>query len=395
MPRENLKKKNAFWSRLSVGITLFATPGASIWSNGIQQNIAFLAQTLLRSPAVGRVFFLNGGNTDSFPPDLEFAGLSVPLVRPQDVTHDLDVVIEMGAVLSEEWMRHAHACGVRFVSFGVGHSYNAACEGILFEGKEGVFLTDPSLRVESWVLPQYEENCAHLLRTLTQRPVVAMPHIWSPYFLELRINASAGAETAFGFVPRRADGASRSWRVGIFEPNLSVAKNCAIPMLVCEHAYRTNPQSISGMMVMNSFHMKEHATFLRFALGLELTRQHRATYEPRLQFSDAMMRQKLDAVVSHHSENGQNYLYYDALYGGYPLIHNSPFLQEAGQGFYYPEFSAVEGGEALLRAWRQPPEFWQDYRRKASDYLGTLAPEHPENVRIFTERLLHVAGRAA
>jgi hypothetical protein len=380
---------------LNVGITLFATPGADVWSNGIQQNIAFLAQLLLRSPAVEQVFFLNGGDADFLPPNLEFGRLSVPFVRPQDVTHDLDVVIEMGAVLPDTWMRHAYACGVRFVSFGVGHSYNALCEAVVFDGREGIFLTDPSLRVESWVLPQYEGNCAHLMRTLTRRPVISMPHIWSPYFLESRVAASVGAETAFGFAPRRGGAASKSWRVGIFEPNLSVAKNCAIPMLVCEHAYRRSPESIAGMMVMNSFHMKEHPTFLRFALQLELTRQHRATYEPRVQFSDAMMHQKLDAVVSHHSENAQNYLYYDALYGGYPLIHNSPFLREAGQGFYYSEFSPGEGGEALLHAWRQPAEFWQDYRLNAAKYLGTLAPEHPENVRIFTERLLHVAGRAA
>lgn len=381
--------------RLSVGITLFATPGANIWSNGIQQNIAFLAQTLLCSPAVGRVFFLNGGNAESLPPDLELGGLSVPLVRPQDVTHELDVVIEMGAVLSEEWMRHARACGVRFVCFGVGHNYTALAESLLFDKSEGIFLTDPALREETWGLPHHAKSCGPLMRTLTRKPFVEMPHLWSPYFLESRIRSALPGGRPFGFDPRVREGGKPGWKVAIFEPNIGVVKNCTLPMLVCEHAYRTHPESIVGMMVMNSFHMKEHPTFLRFALRLELTRQHKATYEPRVQFSDAMMHQNLDAIVAHHWECGLNYAYYDALYGGYPLIHNSPFLRDAGQGFYYPEFSARQGGDALVRAWEQSPDFWQDYRRKAAEYLKTLAPEHPENVRIFTERLLHVAGRAA
>jgi len=161
-------------------------------------------------------------------------------------------------------------------------------------------------------------------------------------------------------------------------------------MLVCERAYRLKPESVSLMRVMNAFHMKEHQTFLRFALNLDLTKHNKASYEPRVAFAELMAAEKMDAVVAHHWECGMNYAYYDALYGGYPLIHNSEFLLKDGVGIYYPEFSATQGGDALLEAWKQPSEYWQDYQRKAKGYLWTLHPEHPENIRIFTERLLHV-----
>ncbi len=380
---------------LTVGISLFVSPNANIWSNGIQQNIAFLAQLLRLSPAVGKVYFLNGGDSDVFPAELELGGLSIPLVRPHEVTHDLDVVIEMGAVLPLEWMRHARACGVRFVSFGVGHTYHTLVESILFDKPPGIHVSDPALREETWGLPHHSKSCAPLLRTLTRKPVVEMPHLWSPHFLEPRIRTAVEAGSRFGFQPDPGDGGKRAWRVGIFEPNIGVVKNCTLPMLVCEHAYRAQPASLAGMMVMNSFHMKEHPTFLRFALRLDLTQHHKATYEPRIQFSDAMAHHRLDAVVAHHWECGLNYAYYDALHGGYPLIHNSEFLREKGMGFFYPDFSATRGGEALLAAWNQPREFWEDYRRRAAEYLKTLHPEHPDNIRIFTERLLHVAGKAA
>ncbi len=376
-------------------MSFFATPGSNIWANGITQNIAFLVQLLRRSPVVNKVFLLNGGDAEQPPPEMEFDGLSVPVVRPRDVTHELDVVIEMGAVLPQEWMRHAHACGVRFVCFGVGHNYSAVAEGMLFGKGDGIFLTDPGLRVETWGLPHHGKTAASMMETLTRKPVVEMPHLWSPYFLEKKIQSLPPEEGGFGFRAFTASGERKPWKVGIFEPNIGVVKNCALPMLVCEQAYRNLPESIAGMMVLNSVQMKEHPTFLRFALQLDLTRHHKATYEPRVQFSDAMVRCRLDAVVAHHWECGLNYAYYDALYGGYPLIHNSDFLRDRSQGFYYPEFSARQGAEAFVDAWRQPAGFWEDYRRRAADYLQTLSPEHPENIRIFSERLLHVAGRAA
>jgi hypothetical protein len=161
-------------------------------------------------------------------------------------------------------------------------------------------------------------------------------------------------------------------------------------MLVCEQAFRLDPRSISTMMVMNTLQMKEHLTFNRFAINLDLTQQHKATYEPRVSFVDCMAQQKMDAVVSHQWERGLNYLYYDALYGGYPLIHNSEYLKADGVGIYYPDFEASLGGRALLNAWQQEPEFWDDYKKAGAAYLNRLDPTNADNVDAFVKRLQHL-----
>lgn len=64
-------------------------------------------------------------------------------MRPQEVTHEIDIVIEMGAILPIEWMRHVHALGAKIVCFGVGHNYNALAETIIFE-KPVMFLSTPN-----------------------------------------------------------------------------------------------------------------------------------------------------------------------------------------------------------------------------------------------------------
>ena len=61
--------------KINVGISLFARETGSIWDNGINQNIALLGILLQKSPAVRKVWFVNGGTAEKPNPDLDFVGL--------------------------------------------------------------------------------------------------------------------------------------------------------------------------------------------------------------------------------------------------------------------------------------------------------------------------------
>jgi hypothetical protein len=373
--------------KINIGISVMAVKDAQLWSSGINQNLAFLVTLLKQSPYIGNVFLLNGGNIDQLPPGLEFSYLDVPLVKPQDVTYVLDVVIEMGAQLPHEWLLRMRALGKKIITFFVGHTYADNAESPIFDSHVGqIFNGTPWTEV--WTLPQYIKTCVPMLKTIARVPVVTMPHIWSPHFLESKIREFEQLGHEFGYMPAKAGGARLGWRAAIFEPNISVVKTCFLPMLICDQAYRLEPQSINLMMALNTMHMKEHPTFNRFAIFLDLTKHKKASYEPRVSFVECMAAHKMNAVVSHQWENEQNYLYYDALYGGYPLIHNSDFLQQAGVGIYYHGFQAAEGAKALIQAWKQDPEFWHDYKQRATEFLRTLDPTHPVNVDAFVSRLI-------
>ena len=371
-----MKKDN---DRLRVGISLFARDGQSIWENGIHQNIAFLAMMLGRSSRVGEIYFLNGGDAQSLPAGLDLGGLNVPLVNPRDVTHELDVVIEMGAQLPVEWLKQIKALGKKLVAFFVGHPYAALCETPIFDRPSGhIFNGGPF--DEIWLLPQYEKTSKALLQTLTRAPVYVVPHIWSPYFLERRIAQLANDGITFGYQPGRG-----KWRLSTLEPNISVAKTCHYPMLVCEEFFRAKPEAVEHLFVVNALHLKEHPTFLYFANSLNLVRQHKATFEQRIDLP-GFLSQHADAVVSHQWENAQNYLYYDVLHGGYPLIHNSPMLGDAG--YYYPGFDSEAGGRALLEAWQQHDLQLDHYQARANALLRSVAIDNLANLDAFTRRLL-------
>jgi len=376
--------------KINVAISIAIGDDTSIWNSGLNQNLAFMVLLLRRMSMVDKVFLVAVGGPAQLPKSLGFEELGAPLVRPDDVTYQVDLVIEMGVSLPLEWLRHVRALGCRIVTLLVGHSYPAQAEVPIFDRGGGpAFIGTPWH--ELWTLPQHMKTSAPLLRTVGRVPVHEVPHIWSPMFLERQIRAVEQSGHIFGFMPRPG----KAWRVAIFEPNISVVKACFIPMLVCDAAYRKERAAVGLMMVMNTFHMKEHVTFNRFALHLDLTRDGKASYEPRLAFAECMAVQKMDAVVAHHWECGLNYAYYDALYGGYPLVHNSEFLRAAGMGFFYPGFAAIQGGEALLDGWRREQGYWEGYRREARAYLRKLLPDDEANVRAYTDRIASLLGGPA
>jgi hypothetical protein len=68
---------------MNVGITLFQRDNANIWDNGINQNIALLGILLQKSPAVRKVWFVNGGSSDRPNPNLGFDDLGFPSSNPR------------------------------------------------------------------------------------------------------------------------------------------------------------------------------------------------------------------------------------------------------------------------------------------------------------------------
>jgi hypothetical protein len=232
-----------------------------------------------------------------------------------------------------------------------------------------------------WTLPQYADCCADYFSLTHRAPVKIVPHLWSPLFLEMGIRTlPEGA--VFGYRPGR-----RRWRVNVFEPNLSIVKTSVIPMLACEEAYRANPRFAEIFRFCNTFKSKDNPAFFRFAKSLDIVNNGLSAFEGRLYFYQLMAHHG-DCVVSHQWHNAQNYLYYETLYGGYPLVHNSPIIKDLG--YYYPDFDCQAGGAAILRAYAGHDANLAAYRESAAAFLRTLDITYPGNIEAYRAELLAV-----
>ncbi len=325
--------------RLKVGITVVAgtEPNAALWSSGIHQNMVFLALLLQRLPEVELAVFVScppGGAL--IHPLADMYGLRT--IQLSEV-NELDILIELGARAETEFTIPFRERGGKLVSYVAGNTMIMNFESMANAVPYGDFINEVPFDAV-WLTPQHWHT-NHAYAAITRTPNVEVaPHIWSPICLEqsaFRLNVNP-----FWRPPQ-----ARDWRIGVFDPNVNVVKTFHFPLLVAEQAHRLDPELINRVLLFSAAHLKGNQHFEQFCAALDLGRAGRVFAEERYLLVE-MLGSHIDAVVTHQWENALNYLYWDVLYLGWPLIHNSTEFVEAG--YYYPEFDPQAGGEVLVAA---------------------------------------------
>ncbi|AIF47613.1 DUF2827 domain-containing protein [Dyella japonica] len=376
MSDSGMRRRQA--DRLRVGVTLHLRENAqSIWENGIFQNCLFLVQLLQRSPVIERAVLVIAGDGKTPHPSMMMDEIGVEMIDVHAAFRELDVVIEMSAQLGDDWVKAFREDGGRYVWMKVGNDYVIDIERAMFDKPHAGLASDKPYDAV-WTIPEYEHSCRDYFSMMARAPLSIVPHLWTPYFFD-RAVARLPPQHSWGYQPGK-----QRWRVCVFEPNVCMVKTSVIPMLACEEAYRAQPGMLENLRVCNTLHLKEHEKFLHFARSLDVVNHGLASFEGRFPTAD-FMAQFGDCVISHHWENGQNYLYYEVLYGGYPLIHNSTFIKQ--WGYYYSEFDCAEGGRALLEAFRRHDSELDAYRHNVRGLLAALDTANPENVMAYTREL--------
>ncbi len=367
--------------RLTIGLTVFiGSANSSIWSNGAIQNFVFLYLLLNKISLVQEVIFINGGDSDELS-SLMLDGLQIRIARLHEVIDQLDVLIEGGAQLDWQTIQNFRAKGGKVVNYQVGNSFIMDQETVLFN-RAATRVFDGSIFDEVWTIPQHEKTCRSYWQVMHRSPVYVLPHIWSPMFLDRTI-ASVPDGGHFGYTPH---GGKK--RITIFEPNLNVVKTYHYPLLVCEAAYRRDPSQIQAVYVTNTAHISTDATFQNFLVNTDLGLSGVASIEDRFPIAH-FLALHTDIVVTHQWENELNYLYYDVLYGGYPLIHNSPALK---CGYYFESFNAANGADVLLDVLAHHDQRIEAYQAEAQAWLKTVQVDYQPNIQAYENALKRVCG---
>lgn len=371
---------NGTQNRLRVGVTLgIRDGGQSIWENSLQQNCVFVAQLLNQSPAVHEAVLVNaGGGTPGDQLPLHHSGLRV--LSLDEAAQTLDAVIDMGAQLPRPWHDAFRARGGRCARMRASNDYVIDIERAMFD-KPAASTNTGTTYDAVWTLPQYERSCRDYFSLDLRAPVRIVPHLWTPLFVQKAIE-TLPPDKPYGYRAGRS-----AWRVCSFEANVSMVKTCLIPMLACEEAYRANRSMLEMLHITNTQTLKDHAQFVAMANTLDVVQHGLASFDGRFATYEFMAHHG-DCVVSHHWENGQNYLHYEILYGGYPLVHNSEFIKDCG--YYYPDFDCQAGGQALLRAFMEHDRRLEDEKRNTAKLLHALDVANPANIDAYTWELLNL-----
>jgi hypothetical protein len=287
------------------------------------------------------------------------------IVRSDAVPAALDFVLVVGAAVDPPTIMRWRAAGTQVIAYKGGNgaviSMEAMCAVPPRGDAERYFDCDSFDAI--WMTPQHIHTFKAWCETVYRCPVHEVPQIWEPLFVHAQPD-----EVRANFGYKRGQ---RRWRVGIMDPNITVMKTSHVPMLVSECAYRQAPDRFAAIYVTNGLPHRENLHFRSFAAALQATKAGVMTLEPRF-VGPAFLANHADAIVTHHWENGLNYLFYEVLSGGYPLVHNSQFLSD--YGYVYPDFDAEAGAAALLRAFECHDDGLASYNERNDTLFSRLAP---------------------
>lgn len=334
---------------LKIGITIaIRSIDEALWINGIKLNILILVKLLKNSKNNYQVCLLNSTDVDlseKRPNYLE----DVDVFKFKEKYTEMDLIITMGTQVHEEYLKHFKSLGnKRVVSYRCGNNYIITAENVMFKDGSGDSATYQVEKEfdELWYIPQqHETNCGYY-KTIYRANSMIVPFIWhQKYILESLISIeknfrSGNGKKGFQYEPKEKK------VLGVMEPNINIVKFCLIPLLVAEEAYRTETgkKHIEKIMLTNAEKVKEHREFMGIVRTLDMYKDGIIRAESRYQTA-YILTQYIDVLICHQLLNPLNYLYLDAVYMGYPVLHNAWMVKDLA---YYYEGSDTEDGAKQL-----------------------------------------------
>lgn len=366
---------------VKVGVTLRVNGEKgqqSIWENGIFQNCFFLQMTLAKAPHVSEAYVVLCGSATKEVKEDFMRQTKCKWMHEEEAAATLDVIIEMAINLDEKYLPAFYERGGKLIGAKVGNDYVIDTERIIFELPPASLVRSVKYAA-TWTIPEYKDIGVGYYEVLNRAPVKVLPHLWSPIVMA---NALLNHPTLkFEYVPGQGPN-----QIAIFEPNICMVKTCFIPLLICDEVYRADPKLFKKVLAFNTRQfVTDNEVFNGFASSLKLQDDGIVNYEGRLATFEVMARYA-NVAVCHQIENAQNYLYYELLWAGYPLVHNSNMLK--GCGYYYPDFDTQAGARALVRALRSHDKRLDEHKALAANLVYSLDPTNPGNVRLYDEALV-------
>jgi hypothetical protein len=351
--------------KLKIGITIGLKDNKeSIWTNGIKQNILMLHKLLSNSKQNYEIKLLNTIEVDWTEKPSYLKGVDICTFK--DSFMDMDLLIVMGAQISnDDIKKFKKDSAKKVISYKCGNNYVITMENILFKDEEDSKLHQFEEDYdEIWYIPQQDEVNSGYYKTLYRTHAFIVPFVWhNQYLLEAVTDIEKGFKRGqFKKDYRYAVGKEQK-RIGVMEPNLNIVKFSLIPAMIAEECYRgeIGKKHIDKLMLTNSEKISKNKEFMSMIRTFDLFKDNKITAESRYQTA-FILSQHIDVLVCHQILNPLNYLYLDAAYMGYPVLHNAPLCKDLG--YYYENSDTADGAKQL-------------------DYILT---EHDKNIDAYNDR---------
>ena len=356
---------------------------APIFSNGIIQNAYFLYACC---EAIGYTCQLLCLDKDPSP--FDHRGLSLKQITTDETLFhpwDYHTIVLITRDISKEIYDSLKRHKVGVVTLVCGNNYMFDQEDFVkgLTGTVNKYLGASRNIDEQWLIPSFRYALDYM-EIIRKKPAFLVPHLWSPEIIRdyspLRIKQP---EASLYYDSTKH--VSKKINIVILEPNLNLCKTGWMPIVAAENAHTHHPELIDFVYVFN-FPSHDHAYKMvdALSLGPKLRKFERKSVAEIMYFFNSQS-DSMPIFVSHQVLTNLNYLYYELLYYGFPLVHNSPDLD--GCGYFFPENNIPKCVEQILHAHKHHNKGVESYKEKAKEYLKRVDPLDPAVQKTFDQMI--------
>ncbi len=290
------------------------------------------------------------------------------------------ITVTRGVTTEQYHMLKEHK--VFIVAFTCGNSFMHHLEDFVRgPSQPGIttYIGRKNLCDELWLIPSYAHSLEYM-SLIRGKPTYIIPHLWGPQIvLETAMKWFKIPESDLLYNYANHCG-KRKIDLIILEPNMAIFKTCWVPILAGEKLFIEDPDIIENIY---AFNFPTHNNSYEMTDNLLCEKKIRKF--KRLAIPEVLAhfnkKDSFPVIVSHQTLNSLNYLYYEALYYGWPLVHNSPDLD--GCGYYYPENNIGACAEAIKKAYTFHNRTSKEYLEKGRAYLKRVDPFDAEMLRTW------------
>lgn len=372
----NAKKKQR------VGIVIHDK--ASLFSNGIVQNAYFLHQCL---EAKGYTCQFLCGEPNPSPFEHDRLSLKQITTDPSIFNpSDYHTIITVTRRISPEIYKLCNRNKIGVISLVCGNCYVLDQEDFVrgLVGDSITFLGGSRNIDEQWLIPSYHHSLEYL-ELVRKKPATLVPHLWSSSILKHFTPSmlhKPESDLFFNISKRK----NKKINIIIMEPNMSTMKTAWMPILACERLHMTHPDLIEHVFVFNfPSHKNSWEMTDAFTVSPKIRKFSRKSVA-EIMWHFNIETECFPLFLSHQMLNSLNYIYYELLYYGFPLVHNSPDLD--GCGYMFPENNISKCAEQMFHAYTNHISTLDTYKENSKKYLNRVDPFDVEVQNAFDTRLI-------
>ncbi len=354
---------------VKIGVTI--GEAGQIWSNGLHQNAFYLAKLLRKCGH--RVDLL--GKVEKFVKYSDVEGLSIyPWKRVYEKKYDIILSVSLSPPPDIRDLIRKNNPKTKFVAVQYGNLFEMTVEDFLgFRACNSSYANEYDDLSALWISPHFTYTLPWLKSIFKHVPIHECPYVWESSFFDARCEEFEGDPNWTPDIDMT--------KIAMHEPNINVMKNCIIPLAIVGELNDKHPEMVSEVFALNTEEAKANVRFINYIKQLGL--MEKGSFDSRRTTPFMVTQNVMGVSVFNQRWCDLNYIYLELLKLGYPIVHNSEGMKEAG--YYYPGIDVQAGAAQLKNAMLNHAENLEEYKKKADDLLWKYSTDNPDNIKGYND----------